>query len=175
MLFLVKNHAHNNATFTSNREATQRQTDALRSKIFKKWERKIGKDPTVRNLNSARRKAQQELKTIPQYWDGDETPRRVIKPSSSAVASIRPYAGAVFVAFKSNPSKEYYYPKGMGTTESAAIGAEKLVTADSIGKAINGTWGKAHALKKKVLKSGNIQYSGKIVSLKSLTNKVHKK
>lgn len=168
MKFNVESHEHNNATFNrTNQDAAQRQTEALRQKVYEKYERMIGKGKGVKNMLSARRLAAKELKLLPQYWDEDKVPRREITPSSSAVASIRPWAGAVYVAFKSNPSKEYYYPVGMGTAETAAKAAEKLVTDESIGKAMHNWFSPQHALKKKWSKSGkSYSYTGKIFPYK---------
>lgn len=173
MLFEVNNRSHNNATFKRiNQRAAARQTEEQRQAIFDKYERLVGK--AFKNRNAARRAAMQELKSIPEYWDEDQTPRRPLKPSSSAIASIQPYAGAVFVAFKSNPSKKYYYPVGMGTAETAAKAAEELVTADSIGKFMSSTWRHQHALPTKRTKKGNLQYQGKIFSLSKLSKGKYK-
>lgn len=164
MKFEVRNRSRNNATFKwNNQRAAKRQTEAQRSRIFAKHQALVG--IVYRNGLAARRAALAELKKLPEYWDEDKYPRRVINPSSSAVASIRPAYGAVYVAFKSNPGKEYYYPVGLGTKELSAKAAQKLVTSPSIGKAMHNWFGPQHALKTHRTKKGNIAYNGRIFSL----------
>lgn len=173
MVFNVSGSAHDNASFNwANRLAARRQSEAMRSRIFAKYQSMVG--TIYKNSLAARRAAQAELKDPDkhkEWWDGDTSPRKPITPSSSAVASIEPAYGAVWVAFKSNPSKKYYYPVGMGTAELAAKAAEKLVTAPSIGKAINGSWGAAHALGSHKSKAGNTVYEGRIPSLTKLRSR----
>ena len=88
-------------------------------------------------------KAEEQL---PEWWN-DHDPRLPVTPSSSCVKRARIGAdGDIYVVFGSNPNTEYQYEGSSDPVEASRI-LQELVTAPSIGRAINswtGTWGKSH-------------------------------
>lgn len=80
-------------------------------------------------------------------WWNDKDPRRPVTPSSSCVKRARIGSnGDIYIVFGSNDSKEYQYEGSSDPVQASKILAE-LVTADSIGRAVNswsGTWGTRH-------------------------------
>jgi hypothetical protein len=101
----------------------------------------------------ARKAANDELKQLPEYWNEDSTPRRELNIASSCFQRIVPAAGGVFLYFRSNPEKGYFYPAG-GTTEATAKQVAKLVEAPSLGQAYWHTWAKRNAAPRVYSKSG---------------------
>lgn len=83
---------------------------------------------------------------LPKWWN-DKDPRRPVTPTSSCVSKARIGAnGDIYVTFGSNPSKEYQYQGSPDPVEASKI-LRDLVTAGSIGHAVNswtGEWGKDH-------------------------------
>lgn len=151
----------------ANRRAARRQTEEQREKIFAKYQALVG--TTFRNMGAARRAAQAELRQLPEYWDEDTTPRRELNIASSCFARIVPSAGGVFIYFRSNPEKGYYYPAA-GTKEGTARQVEKLVTAPSLGQAYWHSWRKRNAAPKVIGKDGSSYYrlkGGKAMDLTS--------
>lgn len=139
-----------------NRRAAYRQTLADRERVFAKYQSLVGKRYGFANSVAARRAAEQELKNPrlhPEYWDEDNVPRQNMNLNSSCFANIIPAAGGVFLYFRSNPSKGYFYPSA-GTTEETAKRVAQLVTSPSMGGAYNGYWGAQNGARKKYSKSG---------------------
>lgn len=85
-------------------------------------------------------------KLLPKWWNENE-PRRPVTPSSSCVKRARiGRNGDIYVVFGSNPNKEYQY-EGSADPVKASQALAALVTAPSIGRAVNswtGDWGKKH-------------------------------
>lgn len=79
-------------------------------------------------------------------WWNDKEPRRPVTPTSSAVSKARIGSnGDIYVTF-GNGGKEYQYRGSADPVEASKI-LQELVTAKSIGRAVNswtGDWGKAH-------------------------------
>lgn len=86
-----------------------------------------------------------EEERLPKWWN-DQDPRLPVKPSSSCVSSARIGSdGDIYVKFSPN-GKEYQYEGSPDPVEASKI-LQQLVTADSIGRAVNswtGAWGTAH-------------------------------
>lgn len=165
--FNVASDAHNNATFNwAERRAAFRQTEERRNAVYAKHQALVG--TLYKNMNSARRAANAELKELPEYWDDDTTPRRDISPSSSAIENIRTFAGGCFIQFKGKgPShaKWYWYPCA-GTKAATAKRVGKMLTSDSIGKYYNSVFRAQNAMGTRITKAGNKEYVGKMLSYK---------
>lgn len=141
-----------------NRRAARRQTEEMRSRIFAKYQDQVG--TVYKNSLAARRAANAELddKTKhPEYWDNDRYPRLELNITSSCFARAIPSNGGVFLYFRSNPDKAYFYPSA-GTTAATAKRVERLVSSGSLGKAYHNYWGKQNGAKKRLTKAGNIDY-----------------
>lgn len=82
---------------------------------------------------------------LPKWWN-DRDPRLPVTPSSSAVSSARIGPdGDIYIRF-SPTGKEYQYEGSTDPVRASQILAQ-LVTADSIGRAVNswtGSWGRTH-------------------------------
>ncbi|MBQ2395542.1 MAG: hypothetical protein II304_00690 [Bacteroidales bacterium] len=102
-------------------------------------------NPDIPKDRAARLGMKQE-KLLPKWWN-DKDPRRPVTPSSSCVKRARIGAnGDIYVVFGSNPNKEYQY-EGNADPVKASKALYDLVTAPSIGRAVNswkGDWGKRH-------------------------------
>ena len=76
----------------------------------------------------------------------EKDPRRPVTPTSSAVSSARIGSnGDIYIKFNPN-GKEYQYEGSPDPVEASRV-LQQLVTADSIGRAVNswtGEWGKVH-------------------------------
>lgn len=150
--FYVGDHLHNPAHAAAKRSrAARRQTEEQREKIFAKYQALVG--TLYKNSLAARRAANRELKEVPEYWNEDLVPRRELNTTSSCIERVVPNAGGVFIYFRSNPSKGYFYPSA-GTTAETAKRVEQLVTSPSLGRAINGAWGQQNGAQKVFSKSG---------------------
>lgn len=162
----------NNAAFANgatmrNRRAAQRQSEAMRGRVFAKYQALVG--TVYKNSLAARRAAQAELndrKKHEEYWDNDTTPRRNLNMSSSCFAKVIPSAGGVFLYFRSNPERGYFYPCA-GTTAATAERVAKLLKSPSLGSAYHSYWGAQNGAKKVMSKSGK-SYSYKLNNGKSL-------
>ncbi len=144
-----------------NRRAAQRQTEALRDKVFTKYQSLVG--TVYKNSLAARRAASAELRDKdkhPEYWNEDTQPRKPLNLSSTCFAKAIPSAGGVFLYFRSNPEKAYFYPSA-GTTAETAKRVENLLTQPSIGRAYLNYWGAQNGAKKVMSKSGR-SYSYKL-------------
>ena len=79
-------------------------------------------------------------------WWNDHDPRRPVTPTSSCVKKVRLGPnGDIYVTFGSS-EKEYQYEGSSDPVQASKV-LQALVTAPSIGKAVNswtGDWGKAH-------------------------------
>ena len=150
--FYVGDHLHNPAHAAAKRSrAARRQTEEQREKIFAKYQALVG--TLYKNSLAARRAANRELKEVPEYWNEDLVPRRELNTTSSCIERVVPNAGGVFIYFRSNPSKGYFYPSA-GTTAETAKRVEQLVTSPSLGRAINGAWGQQNGAQRVMSKSG---------------------
>lgn len=142
---------HNPGFNWAERRAAFRQTERQRNEIFAKHQALVG--TLYKNTMAARRAANSELNQLPEYWDDDLTPRRPLNITSSCFANIIPAAGGVFLYFRSNPTKGYFYPSA-GTKEETAKRVGKLVEEPSLGRAYHDYWGAQNGARKKVSKSG---------------------
>lgn len=147
-----------------NRRAARRQTEEQRNEIFAKYQSLVG--TMFRNSLAARRAANAELNSLPEYWDEDTTPRRPLDLTSSCFANVVPAAGGVFLYFRSNPSKGYFYPSA-GSTAETAKRVEQLVSSRSLGRAYHNYWGAQNGARKVTSKSGK-SYSYKLKGGKTL-------
>lgn len=156
--------AFGNAASFRNRRAAMRQTEEQRSRIFAKHQALVG--TLYKNMLSARRAANRELDELPEYWDEDTHPRLPLNISSSCFAQIIPSSGGVFLYFRSNPDKGYFYPSA-GTKAETAKRVYDLVSSGSLGTAYHNYWGAQNGAVKKVSKSGK-SYSYKLKGGKTL-------
>lgn len=155
---------HNPGFNWAERRAAFRQTEEQRNEIFAKHQALVG--TLYKNTMAARRAANSELNQLPEYWDDDLTPRRPLNITSSCFANIIPAAGGVFLYFRSNPTKGYFYPSA-GTKAETAKRVGKLVESPSLGQAYHEYWGAQNGAQKKVSKSGK-SYSYKLKGGKTL-------
>ena len=155
---------HNPGFNWAERRAAFRQTEEQRNEIFAKHQALVG--TLYKNTMAARRAANSELNQLPEYWDDDLTPRRPLNITSSCFANIIPAAGGVFLYFRSNPTKGYFYPSA-GTKAETAKRIGKLVESPSLGQAYHEYWGAQNGAQKKVSKSGK-SYSYKLKGGKTL-------
>ena len=149
MHFEAGNMLHNGGFNYANRRAARRQTEEMRNRIA-----------VVLIAFSARRAANRELNDPtkhPEYWNDDSTPRLPLNITSSCFARVVPSNGGVFLYFRSNPEKAYFYPAA-GTTAETAKRVEKLVSSPSLGQAYHQYWGQQNGAKKRITKKGNIDY-----------------
>ena len=163
--------AKGNAGFR-NRRAAQRQTEAMRAKVFDKYRMLVGTPFGPKNMMEAHRRAASELNNRdihPEYWDDDRSPRLPLSLSSSCFSQVTPIAGGVMLYFRSNPTKGYFYPSA-GTKEDTAKRVYDLFSHGSIGRYYNAYWGAQNGATKRVSKSGkNVSYKlrgGKTLDLK---------
>ena len=102
-------------------------------------------NPDIPRDRAARLGVQNE-QSLAKWWN-DREPRRPVTPSSSCVKRARIGSnGDIYITFGSNPNKEYQY-EGSPDPVLASTILQQLVTADSIGRAVNswtGYWGKTH-------------------------------
>ena len=91
------------------------------------------------------RLGRKEEANLPKWWD-DDSPRKPVTPSSSAVSSARiGEDGNIYVIFGGR-GKEYTYRGSSDPVKASKILAE-LVTAPSIGRAACTYWGKKYSIK----------------------------
>lgn len=151
-----------NVSTITNRRAAQRQTEAMRDKVFAKYQSLVG--TIYKNSLAARRAASAELRDKdkhPEYWDEDAEPRKPLNLSSTCFAKAIPSAGGVFLFFRSNPEKAYFYPCA-GTTAATAKRVENLLTADSIGRHYLNEWGAKNGARRMTnSKTGGVYYQFK--------------
>ena len=125
-----------------NLAAFLRQTDAEHRAALEKYQ----KEPWAKqNPDRAIRLGIREEENLPKWWN-DKDPRLPVTPSSSCVSSakIGPN-GDIYIRFRDG-GKEYQYEGSSDPVEASRI-LQDLVTAPSIGKAVNswtGFWGKNH-------------------------------
>lgn len=104
-----------------------------------------GMDPVERRW--AIQKGLEEEKALESFWD-DSKPRVSLRPGSSAVSGIRINTDNTISVQFGGKGKWYTYSGGPNRFE-ASLAAKDLVTAPSIGRAINsksGFWGTTHKL-----------------------------
>lgn len=157
-----------NGSMMRNRRAAMRQTEAMRDKVFAKYQALVG--TVYKNRLAARRAASAELNDKvrhPEYWDNDTQPRRTLNMSSSCFSKVVPSAGGVFLYFRSNPERGYFYPCA-GTTAETSKRVSTLLKSPSIGRAYLNGWGAQNGAKKVMSKSGK-SYSYKLNNGKSLS------
>lgn len=160
-----------NGSMMRNRRAAMRQTEEMRNKVYAKYQSLVGKRYGFANSMAARRAANEELnnpKLHPEYWDNDSQPRKTLNMSSSCFAKAIPAAGGVFLYFRSNDKKAYFYPCA-GTTAGTAERLAKLLKSPSIGRAYLNGWGAQNGAKKVMSKSGKSSYQlsgGRTLNLK---------
>lgn len=124
-----------------NLESFIRQSQAEHNRILDQFLK--NKDiPKDRAARLGIKQEQQQAK-----WWNDKDPRRPVTPSSSCVKRARIGSnGDIYVVFGSNPNKEYQY-EGNVDPVKASKALYDLVTAPSIGRAVNswkGEWGRRH-------------------------------
>lgn len=99
-------------------------------------------------LAAAIKKGRQEEEELESFWTYDDRPRRDIVSSSSAVSDVHINPdGTISVRFR-DKGKWYTYKGGADQYEAAQAAAD-LVTAPSMGRAINrykGDWALSHSL-----------------------------
>lgn len=159
--FDADNVLHNHSFNWRNRRAAMRQTEAQRDQVFAKYQALVG--TVYKNSLAARRAANAELndpKKTPEYWNEDTKPRKTLHITSSCFAKVVPSAGGVFLYFRSNPEKAYFYPAA-GTTAATAERVYNLVKSKSLGKAYHKYWGAQNGARKVMSKSGK-SYSYKL-------------
>ena len=102
-------------------------------------------NPDIPRDRAARLGVQNEQSLV--KWWNDRDPRRPVTPSSSCVKRARIGSnGDIYVVFGSNPNREYQYEGSPDPVQASKI-LQKLVTAPSIGRAVNswtGEWGTEH-------------------------------
>lgn len=126
-------------------QAAYMQTEAEHNEALTYYLKRLPRNATVAKVNEAIRKGIMRERELRKFWAGNRTLRDYISPSSSAVSSVRiDPSNNVVVKFGNNP-KEYAY-RGGANPYLAAQEAAKLVLSPSIGRAINGAWGKTHKL-----------------------------
>lgn len=104
-----------------------------------------GMNPAERRW--AIQKGIEEEKALESFWD-DTNPRVPLRPGSSAVSGIRINTDNTISVQFGGKGKWYTYAGGPNRFE-ASLAAKDLVTAPSIGRAINsksGFWGTTHKL-----------------------------
>lgn len=104
-----------------------------------------GMDPVERRW--AIQKGLEEERALQSFWD-DDKPRVSLRPGSSAVSGIRINTDNTISVQFGGKGKWYTYAGGPNRFE-ASLAAKDLVTAPSIGRAINsksGFWGTTHRL-----------------------------
>jgi hypothetical protein len=136
--------AQNNAMLVrspENLEAFIRQSELEHSEALNKFMN----EPDIPKDRAARLGVRNE-ETLAKWWN-DKDPRRPATPSSSCVKRARIGAnGDIYVVFGSNPNKEYQYEGSSDPVEASKV-LQALVTAPSIGHAVNswtGEWGTQH-------------------------------
>ena len=148
-----------NGSTLRNRRAAQRQTEEMRDQVYAKYQSLVG--TVYKNSLAARRAATAELndrKKHEEYWNEDQTPRRNLNLHSTCFAKAIPSAGGVFLYFRSNPEKAYFYPCA-GTTAETAKRVEELLTSNSIGRAYLGGWGAQNGARRMTnQKTGGVYY-----------------
>lgn len=135
--------AQNNAMLVrspENLEAFLRQTDAEHRAALEQYLN----DPNIPKDRAVQLGIRNEQR-LPKWWD-DRDPRLPVTPSSSAVSSARIGPdGDIYIRFGQG-GKEYQYEGSPDPVEASRV-LQELVTAPSIGRAVNswtGSWGKNH-------------------------------
>lgn len=91
---------------------------------------------TPLELRAAIKKGEEEERKLASFWTNDTHPRRNVRSSSSAVSDVVVNSdGTISVRFR-NKGNWYLY-RGGATPYEAAMAAHDLVTAPSLGRAIN--------------------------------------
>ncbi len=101
-----------------------------------------GQTPAERQ--AAIKRGENEEKRLMGFWSEDRHPRRNAGAKSTAVSGVRIRNNMLWIQF-GGKGKWYAY-RGGATTRQAAHEAAKLLRSRSIGKAINGQWGRSHKL-----------------------------
>lgn len=126
-------------------QAAYMQTEAEHNDALTYYLRRLPRNASVAKVNEAIRKGIMRERELRKFWVGNRTLREYISPSSSAVSMVKiDPSNNVIVRFGNNP-KEYAY-RGGANPYLAAQEAAKLVLSPSIGRAVNGQWGKSHKL-----------------------------
>lgn len=119
------------------RQSEQEHADALKQFMDKK--------EFADNPEAAAKLGVRAEEGLPKWWN-DKSPRRPVTPTSSCVKKVRLGPnGDIYVTFGSS-EKEYQYEGSSDPVEASKV-LQALVTAPSIGKAVNswtGEWGTAH-------------------------------
>ena len=90
---------------------------------------------TPRQVNEAVMRGIEEEKKLDKWWD-ESKPRKIYHPSSSAVSGVRiTPTGNIEVEWGSNPGTWYTF-RSFANTHEASKEMKKLLTCDSIGKAV---------------------------------------
>lgn len=137
-----QNNARLNRTLS---QAAFMQSEKEHNDALTYYLKRLPRNANVAQVNEAIRKGIMKERELKKFWQGNRTLRDYISPSSSAVSMVKiDPSNNVVVRFGNNP-KQYSY-RGGANPYLAAQEAAKLVLAPSIGRAINGTWGKTHKL-----------------------------
>ena len=100
---------------------------------------------TPAELRAAIIRGEKEERSLPGFWDEDRRPRRKTGIGSTAVSNVRLDGNFIWVRFGGR-GKWYKYRGGKDAKDTSRQ-ARQLLSAPSIGRAINGTWGATHSLK----------------------------
>ena len=89
-------------------------------------------------------KGEREERTLKGFWDEDRRPRRKTGIGSTAVSNVRIEGNYIKVRFGGR-GKWYTY-RGGKDAKGTSHEARRLLSAPSIGRAINGVWGQTHQI-----------------------------
>ena len=137
----------NNASYkrNPNPRAMRMQTIQEHNRALNKYIRP-GMNPL--ELRAAIEKGKEEERNLDSFWTDDTHPRRNVRSSSSAVSNVHINPDGTLSVRFGGKGKWYTYAGGPDPYE-AAMSAHDLVTAPSLGKAINskkGWWAAQHKI-----------------------------
>ena len=115
-------------------EAGRMQTIKEHNDAITKYVKMLPKGADPKMVRAALSRGLEEEKRLPQFWNESKS-RRPFKVSSSAVTGIRLTPDArVEVQWKNSPT--WYTFMQYPNTQEASVAAQKLLKADSIGRAV---------------------------------------
>lgn len=103
---------------------------------------KPGQTPAERRAAIIR--GEKEERSLKGFWDEDRRPRRKTGIGSTAVSNVRIDGNSILVRF-GGKGKWYRY-RGGKDAKTTSHEARLLLSAPSIGRAINGVWGQTHQI-----------------------------
>lgn len=133
--YVATNGPQNNAEYkrNPNPRAMRMQTIQEHDRALNKYIRP-GMDPL--ELRAAIEKGKEEERKLDSFWTDDSRPRRPVRSSSSAVSNVVINTdGTLSIRFRDKGN--WYTYRGGADPYEAAMAAHDLVTAPSLGKAIN--------------------------------------